>query len=458
MKIQISDKFTFRKLIQFTIPSVLMMIIISVYGVVDGLFVSNFVGKSAFSSLNLIYPFIMIFSAVSFMLGTGGCALVAKLLGENKKKEANEVFSLIICTLIVVAILCATFGVAFIENIAVFLGATPELLQDCVAYGSIMLMALPGFMLQTTFQNFVVVADKPKMGLWLSILSGCSNVLLDYVFIVIFKWGIAGAAAATGLSQILGGVIPLIYFISKKNTSSLRLVKPKWNPRALLQSGANGASEMMTSVSMSLINMLYNFQLMTFIGANGVSAYGIIMYISFVFLGVFIGYTIGVIPIIGYHYGAQNREELQSLLKKSLILVACAAIVLTLLAEVFATQLAFIFVGYDAQLLALSTMALRLYAISYIFSSLNIFSSAFFTALNNGKVSALISFLRTLVFQAIMILVLPYVFGIDGIWVAVVFAELLCLIVTAAMFILNNKRYGYYERVKNTYGKHHHNQ
>ncbi len=444
MNIQISDRFSYSKLIKFTIPSILMMIFTSVYGVVDGMFVSNFVGKSAFSSLNLIMPFIMIFGAFGFMLGTGGCALVAKSLGEGKKDEANEIFSMLIYVMIIVAIIFAALGIAFLEPISIMLGATPQLLADCITYGIIMLIALPGFMLQTSFQTFVVVADKPNMGLILAIISGVTNIFLDYLLIVVFQFGIAGAALATGISQILGAIIPFIYFCSKKNNSNLKLVKFKWNSHALLKSSTNGASEMMTNLSLSLINILYNLQLMKFIGENGVSAYGIIMYVSFIFQGFFIGYTVGASPVISYHYGANNIDELRSLLKKSMVLVIISAVMLTVIAEVFASPLAAIFVGYDAELLAVSVTALRLYSISYLFSSINIFASAFFTALNNGRVSAFISFLRTLVLQAVMILLLPYIFGIDGIWLAVVFAEVLCLIVTAVLFKSNRNFYHYY--------------
>ena len=444
MQIQLSDKFTYSKLIKFTMPSILMMIIISIYGVVDGLFVSNYVGTNAFTSLNLIMPFIMIFGAFGFMLGTGGCALVAKYLGESNGKKANEVFSMLIFVIAMGAMLCTVVGIVFLKPIALLMGATPQLLGDCLTYGTILLLALPGFMLQTSFQTFVVVANKPNMGLILSILSGITNIILDFLFIAIFQWGIAGAAWATAISQVLGAIIPLIYFISKKNNSSLRLVKFKWDGKALLKSCTNGSSEMMTNVSLSLINMLYNIQLMKFLGINGVSAYGIIMYISFIFSGVFIGYTIGVSPIISYHYGANNKVELKSLLKKSIVLMVSSSVILTLIAEIFAPQLSAIFVGYDPKLLSVSITALRLYSISYLFSCINIFASAFFTALNNGKISALISFLRTLVFQAIMILILPYILGIEGIWLAVLFAELLCLAVTIYLFKANNKHYGYY--------------
>ena len=444
MKIQISDTFTYKKLIKFTVPSILMMIITSVYVVVDGLFVSNYVGKEAFSSLNLIMPFIMVFGAFGFMLGTGGCALMAKYIGEGENKRANEVFSLIIYVLLIGAVVCTIFGIVFLEPISILLGATPELLEDCIIYGAILLLALPFFMLQTSFQIFVVVADRPNMGMALSVFSGVTNIVLDYLFIVVFEWGIAGAAWATASSQIVGAIIPLIYFASKKNKSNLKIVKFRWHFKDLLKSCTNGSSEMMTNVSLSLVNMLYNIQLMHFIGSNGVSAYGIIMYISFIFNGVFIGYTIGACPLISYNYGAKNHIELKSLFKKSLILITTVATVLTLIGVIFSREFAWIFVGYDKSLLDLSTKALSLYSISYLFSAINIFASALYTALNNGKISALLSFLRTLVFQAIMIMGLPYIFDIDGIWLAVVFAELMCLVLTIYFFKKANKRYNYY--------------
>ncbi len=444
MGIKISDNFSYAKLIRFTVPSIFMMIVTSIYGVVDGLFVSNFVGKNAFSSLNLIFPFIMIFGAFGFMLGTGGCALVAKNLGEGKNKQANEIFSLIMYVMIIGSVICAAIAIPFLKPISFLLGATPDLVADCITYGTILLMFSPAYMLQAGFQTFAVVANKPSMGLKLALTSGVTNMILDYLFIVSFEWGIAGAAAASGLSQVVGGIIPFFYFLSKKNNSALRLVKFKWNGRALIKSCANGSSEMMTNLSISLISVLYNLQLMRYLGVNGVSAFGVLMYVSFIFVGVFIGYTIGVSPIVSYHYGAKNTMELQSLYKKSLILMLLSSTVLTLIAELFAAPLSAIFVGYDKELLELTITALRLYSLAYIFSSVNIFASAFFTALNNGKVSALISFLRTLVFQAIMVLTLPYILGINGIWLAAFFAEVLCLAVTVVLLKICNKRYQYY--------------
>ena len=446
---QISDNFSYSRLIRFTIPSIFMMIVSSIYGVVDGLFVSNFLGTSAFSSLNIVFPYIIILASFGFMFSTGGCALVAKLQGEGKPKEANEVFTMLIVVIIAISIVFAVISCIFIKPISLWLGATPELLEDCITYGVCSFIALPGFMLQTSFQNFAIVANKPKLGMHLSLLSGMLNIVLDSVFIVVFQWGIAGAALATGVGQVVGGVIPLCYFLNKKNESTLRFVRFKWKMRALLMSCANGSSEMMTNVSVSLVSILYNLQLMAYLGANGVSAYGVIMYVAFIFQAVFIGYTIGVSPIVSYHYGANNNQELQSLVRKSLVLVVISSVALTLVAEVFASQFASIFVSYDPVLLELTTKALRLYSLSYLCVGVNIFMSALFTALNNGIISAGISFLRTLVLQTAFIFIMPSLFGIDGIWLAVVVAEGLCSVVAVVLLIKNNKRYEYFASSSN---------
>lgn len=442
MNIQLSNHFTYRKLLRFTLPSMAMMIVTSIYGVVDGLFISNLVGSNAFAAVNLILPFVMIFGAVGFMFGTGGSALVAKTLGEGDTKKANQIFSMLIYVLIAFGVIFTILGIVFLKPIAILLGATPELLGDCVSYGTFLLLTLTAFMLQTTFQTFFVVAEKPNMGLTISIASGLTNVVLDFLFIFVFRWGVAGAAAATGLSQVVGGIIPFVYFL-RKNDSMLRLTRPVWNGKALLQSCTNGSSEMMTNLSLSLVNMLYNFQLMKLAGVNGVSAYGIIMYVSFIFSGVFIGYAIGSAPIISYHYGASNDSELKSLFKKSLVIIGSCASIMTLIAEILAMPLAKIFVGYDVELLAITCRALRLFSLSFLFSGVNIFASAFFTALNNGLVSAFISFLRSLMFQVMLILWLPVLWGVDGIWLAVVVAELMTLVLTLTLFAVKKKQYHY---------------
>lgn len=442
MKIELSEHFTYKKLIKFTIPTIIMMIFTSIYGVVDGIFVSNFVGSDPFASVNLIMPALMILGTIGFMIGTGGSALVSKTIGEGDKEKANRYFSMLIYLLIIAGLVLTVVGVFLVKPVSILLGANENMLDACVVYGRTLIMFLIPFVLQNCFQSFLIVAERPTFGLIISIVAGVTNMILDFLFMYVFKMGVFGAALATGISQLVGGVIPLIYFISKNN-SSLRIVKTKFDWKAIAQSCVNGSSEMLTNLSMSLVNMLYNMQLMKYVGSNGVVAYGIIMYVGFIFSGTYLGYSIGTAPIIGYHYGAGNKDELKSILKKSLKLIAITSLVMTGLAELSSRLLASVFVSYDIELLDMTTRAIRLFALSYIISGFNIFASSFFTALNNGVISAAISFLRTLLFQIAMIFILPAIFGLDGIWLAVVAAEILALIVSSIFLICNRKRYQY---------------
>ena len=442
MEINLSEHFTYKKLIKFTLPTIIMMIFTSIYGVVDGIFVSNCAGSDAFAAVNLILPAVMILGTIGFMMGTGGSALVSKTIGEGNKEKANRYFSMLIYLLTIIGVILTVVGIFAIQPISKLLGADENMLPDCITYGRTLLIFLVPFCLQNAFQSFLIVAEKPTMGLIVSIISGLSNMFLDFLFIYVLKMGVFGAALATGISQVLGIVVPIIYFISGKN-HVLRFTKTKFELKPIIQACANGSSEMVTNLSMSLVNILFNAQLMKFAGANGVSAYGIIMYVGFIFTGTYMGYSVGISPIIGYHYGAGNKDELKSLLNKSLKLLGIVAIAMTFLAEILAKPLASIFVGYDKELLELTINAIRLYSISYIISWFNIFASSFFTALNNGFISALISFLRTLLFQVVMIFVLPTILKINGIWLSVVVAEVLALIVSIACFVKNRKKYEY---------------
>lgn len=441
MNIQLSEHFTYKKLIQFTIPTIIMMIFTSIYGVVDGLFVSNCVGSDAFAGVNLIMPALMILGAIGFMIGTGGSALVSKTMGEGNKEKANQYFSMLLYVVTIIGFIFTIVGFLVMEPVAKLLGAEGDLIDICVTYGRTLIIALIPFMLQNCFQSFLIVAEKPRMGLAISIITGVLNMILDFLFIYVFKMGVFGAAFATGISQLIGGIVPLIYFIKK--SENLKLVKTKFELKPILQACANGSSEMVTNISMSLVNMLYNLQLMKYAGADGVVAYGIIMYVSFIFSGTYMGYSIGSAPIVGYHYGAENTEELKSLLKKSLKLLTITSVVMTVAAELLAKPLAGIFVSYDANLLDMTTNAIRIFSISYLISGINIFASSFFTALNNGVVSAAISFLRTLLFQIAMIFILPLIWNLNGIWLAVVFAEVLALIVSIIFLVVNRKKYQY---------------
>lgn len=442
MNIQLSDNFTYSKLIKFTMPTIFMMIITSIYGVVDGLFVSNVVGSDAFASVNLIMPVLMICGAIGFMIGTGGGAFVSKTIGEGNKKKANESFSMLIYLLIIVGLIITVLAVIFIRPISIALGAEDKILEGCVAYGKVLMLGIVPFVLQNSFQSFLVVAEKPKMGLAVSIAAGVTNMVLDFLLIYVLDMGISGAAAATVISQTVGGIIPLIYFI-RKNNSPLRLVKARFDFKVIGQSCLNGSSEMFTNLSMSVVNMLYNMQLLKYIGTDGIVAYGVIMYISYIFNGVYMGYSIGTTPIVGYNYGAENKDGIKNLLKKSLIIILMCALILTGLAEMLSGTLSKIFVGYNKELLDLTTKAVRIFSLSFIISGFNVFASSFFTGLNNGIVSGIISFLRTFVFQIIMIFTLPLIFNINGIWMAVIFAEMLALCVSFMFFAKNKTKYEY---------------
>lgn len=442
MKIGLSEHFTYKKLIKFTIPTIIMMIFTSVYGIVDGLFISNIVGRDAFAAINLIYPVLMIMGTAGFMIGTGGSALVSKIMGEGESEKAKQYFSMLIYLIIILGIIFTALGIILVKPVSIALGAEGDILNYCVTYGRILLIALTSFLLQNCFQSFFVVAEKPKMGLMMSIISGVINMILDFILIYILKIGIIGAAITTAISQIVGGIVPIIFFL-RKNDTPLQLVKAKFDRKAIIVSCINGSSEMLTNVSISLVNILYNMQLMKYIGANGVIAYGIILYVGYILISTYIGYSMGSAPIISYNYGAENKEELKNVFKKSIKLIAVISVIMTILIELSAKILAGIFVSYDKELLEMTTNAIRIFSISYLISGFNIYASSFFTALNNGFVSAVISFLRTLIFQTIMILILPLIWGVNGIWIAVAFAEALSIIVSISFLISNRKKYEY---------------
>lgn len=442
MNIQLSDHFNYKRLLRFSLPSIIMMIFTSVYGVVDGFFVSNFVGKTPFAAVNFIMPFLMILGSVGFMFGAGGGALIAKTLGEGNHEKANKYFSLFIYVSIISGIIIMAAALLFLRPIAKLLGAEGAMLDDCVLYGRIILAVLPALVLQYAFQNFFITAEKPQLGLVVSVAAGAANIIGDALFVAVFHWGLAGAAAATALGQVIGGLLPLLYF-ARPNTSLLRLTKTKFHGRALLKACTNGSSELMSNISMSLVSMLYNVQLMKYAGENGVAAYGVLMYVNMIFLATFIGYSNGTAPVVSYHYGAGNHTEVKSLLKKSFMIIGIFSVGMFAIAEVMAVPLSRIFVGYDQALLALTTKAFTIYSFSFLFSGIAIYGSAFFTALNDGLTSALISFLRTLLFQVVAVLLLPVIWGIDGIWISVVAAEIVAAIVTVLFMIGKRKKFHY---------------
>lgn len=445
MKTQISDHFNFKKLIQFTIPSIVMMIFSSIYNVVDGYFVSNYAGKTQFAAVNLIMPFLIMMSVIGFMFGTGGNAIVSKLLGEGKNKKANEVFSMLVYITITVGIVISVAAEIAMPQIAKLLGADKNMLEYCVLYGRIISISATPFMLQVFFQSFMPTAGKPHIGLAITIIAGVTNIILDFLFVGVFKWGIVGAAAATVTGESIGGIVPLVYFISK-NSSSLHLCKTKFDGKILLKTCTNGSSELMTNLSTNIVSIMYNYQLMKYYGENGVAAYGTIMYLNFMFTSLFIGYSIGSAPIVGYNYGAENNKELQNIFKKSLAILFGSSAIITLASVFLAGPIASIYVGYDKGLFDLTVMAFRLFATSYLIVGYNIYASAFFTALNNGLVSAIISFLRTLLFQIVCIFALPLLFGKQAIWLSITVAEAFALVMSAVFIFTQNKKYHYIKK------------
>lgn len=442
MKISLSDHFTYRKLLRFVAPSAVMMMFTSIYGVVDGLFVSNYVGKVPFAAINLVMPFIMILGGIGFMIGTGGSALVSKTLGEGDRKKANRYFTMMIYLSLICGVAASVIGFVFIRPISYLLGATDAMIGECVEYGRMIFLFTTAFMMQNVFQSFLVTAEKPRLGLLATVGAGVTNMALDAWFIVGLGWGVKGAALATGISQTVGGILPLIYFL-RPNSSLLKITRTKLEGRPVFLAVTNGSSELMSNISASVVSMIYNFQLMKFAGEDGVAAYGVLMYVQFVFIALFIGYAIGSAPIVGYHYGAINHSELKNMLKKSIIIMSISGVIMTLLAQALALPIAKVFVGYDEGLFDMTVHAFRVFSFSFILAGINIFASSFFTALNNGAVSAAISFLRTLIFQSTAVIVLPMIWKLDGIWLSITVAEVFALIISVTFLAAKRKKYNY---------------
>ena len=442
-KIQLSDHFTYPRLLRFVLPCIGTMLFTSIYGIVDGLCVSNFVGKTAFAAVNLIMPLPMLLGTIGFMLGTGGSAIVGITLGEGDQKKADRYFTMFLLAALVSVSVLAVLGIVFLRPIAVLLGARGELLDYAVRYGRILMVSLPTVALQNMFQSFFVTAEKPNLGFWFTVGAGCTNMVLDVVMVGLWGWGVEGAAIATFISQLVGGVLPVFYFLNHNNSSRLHLCKTEFHGGVLRDACINGSSELMTNLSMSLVNILYNYQLLRLAGENGVAAYGVIMYAAFLFVAVYVGFAVGSAPIVSFHYGARNHAEVHNLYQKSLRLIAVVSVTMTLASMLIIPFVARVFVGYDPELLELTTRAFRLYALSFLIMGFNVYASSFFTALGDGVTSALISFLRTLVFQIAAVLILPAVLDVDGIWLAVTFAELAALAVSVTMFIRKDSVFHY---------------
>lgn len=442
MRVQLSDHFTYKRLFRFVVPSIFMMVFVSIYGVIDGLFISNFVGKTPFAAVNLIMPVLLILGAIGTMMGSGGSAIISQKLGEGDKKAANAIFSFIVYFTFIIGAVIAVIGEILIPYLAKWVGADENLYDYCVLYGRIILCAMPLFMLQYAFQMLMVTAEKSALGFVITVGAGCTNIVLDALFVVAFRWGVTGAAVATVISYAVGALVPIAYFFSK-NTSLLRLGKPIIDGKVLLKTCTNGSSEFVTNVSTSVVGMVFNWQLLRLAGENGVAAYGVLMYVSYVFIGILYGYAVGVAPVIGYNYGAKNTGELKNIYRKSLLVMGILGVSMTVLAIALASPLAALFVGYDEELFALTKNAIFLYAFSFLFAGFGIFVSSLFTALGNGLISAVVSFLRTLVFQVAAVIILPIFWEITGAWLSMLFAEFLATVVAFIFCIAKKNRYGY---------------
>ncbi len=442
MRIRLSDHFTYKKLLLFTLPSIATMVFTSIYGIIDGFFISNYAGKTAFAAVNFILPFLSIWGGLGLMFGAGGSALIGKTLGEGDYEKANRIFSLITYISLILGGFLTAFCAIFLEPIAIFIGATPEILSDCLHYGRIIAVSLPAFIMQHEFQAFCIVAEKPKLALVISLITGCGNIILDALFVGVFGWGIVGAAIATAISQFSGCIVLLIYF-SRPNESLLRLTKSKMDVRALLKTITNGMSELVSNVSMSVVSMLYNLQLIRYSGEDGVAAYGVLMYVGIIFYAVFIGFSVGMSPIVSYHFGAQDHDELKNLRKKSIRITLLFSLLMLLAGELLSAPFSAMYVGYDSDLFALTCRAFIVFSFSFLFGGMAVFGSAFFTALNDGVTSAVISFLRTMVFQVGAVLLLPLWFGVDGIWFSLVVAEAAAFMITCFSLVIKQKKFYY---------------
>ncbi len=440
--IRLSEHFTFGKLMRFTLPSIIMMVFTSIYSIVDGFFVSNFVGKTAFAAVNFAMPLLMILGCVGFMFGTGGSALISKFLGEGKSEKANETFSFVVYAAAASGTLLAVLGEIFVSPILSLMGAEGELLEQATLYSRIYLIGLPFYVLQFEFQCLFVTAEKPKIGLFVTLASGFANMILDAVLVMVFEWKVAGAAVATVVSMLVGGIIPLFYF-GRKNRSLLKLTGCGFDKSVLFKTCTNGSSEFLSNVSTSLVSMLYNLQLMKYAGEDGVSAYGVLMYVAMIFQAIFIGYSVGAAPVVGYNFGAQNKEELRNVLRRSLVIIGIAAFLMFGAGELLSRPLAMLFVGYDAALMEMTDHAFRIFSFSFLMCGFTIYTSSFFTALNDGLISALVSILRTLVFQVICVIVFPLIWKLDGIWISIVAAEVMAIVFSFVFLKIKRGKYGY---------------
>lgn len=441
MSYTIAKKFNLLSLLKFTVPAIIMMLFMSLYTIVDGIFISRFIGTTALSGLNIVYPFISFIHAVAIMFAAGGSAIIAIKMGEGKNDEARSAFSLIVYTGIFLGICISILGNVFIHEIIRFLGASPVLERYSYDYLKIIISFTPFFILQILFQTFFITAGKPELGLRMTIVSGITNAVLDYIFMKTFGMGMAGAALATVSGYFIIAMFGIVYFLKKRNNLYFVKVKMKWE--IIKDSCINGSSEMVTDISSGVVTFLFNIVMMKYMGEKGVAAITIILYSQFVFIAVYLGFSMGTAPIISYNYGNQNKAQLKRIFKICSKLIMSSSIGVFILSLIFARYIVGFFAPEGTEVYAIAKKGFSLFAIGYLFAGYNIFSSSLFTALSNGKISAIISFMRTLVFIVLGIFFLPMVFKVNGIWLAVPFAEILSILVSMYFIKRERNNYGY---------------
>lgn len=430
-----------KNMLTFTIPTMVRMVFVSMYSIVDGIVVSNFVGSLGLSAINIVYPVLNVCMALAFMLAAGSNAIMGKKMGEGKVYEANSFMSLTVIVNVAAIIVFTAIFLMWDEKIYMMLGSDEELLPYCMEYGRIIVLGGPVWVMQVLFQSYLVTADKPHMGLWLSVAAGVTNIVLDVIFVGAFRMGMAGAAMASVAGMMIGGLVPLTVFFNKK--SLIHFEKPVWEGREFLKALGNGSSEMVSNLASAVTTTLFNLQMMALIGEKGVAAISAILYLQFIFLAVFFGFVSGISPVVSYNYGAGNKTNIHRTFKISMKIVIIFSLSMFALAEVFTGGLVLVFASKDAVLSELMISGFRIIAVSILFSGLNIFASGFFTALNNGRVSALISILRTFVLEAGALILLPEFMGIDGVWWSLPAAEILSAVIAVVMIVKYRKTYGY---------------
>ena len=419
-----------------------MMLFTSMYGVVDGLYLSHFSGKEAFAAITLIIPLPLLIGAWAYMIGAGGSAVIAKAIASDRQKDANEYFSFLVLISVLGSILLAGIGEIFLEPCAKLLGANDEMLPFCMTYGRILIAAVPLYVLQNVFQSFLTVAEHPKIGLAINLVSAFLNMALNFVFIRITNEVVTAVALATVVSQFVGGITPFVFFVRSKSTT-LRFGRPHMPMSLLGPVFANGVSEFVSEIFHPLASVMYNYKLMELTGLNGVAAYGVLMNVGFLFGSVFLGFAVGSAPLFTYKYEREDHDELHSLFIKSTISVVLMGFLLYGVACMIEGPFAAEFFGGDELLITMTEEAFALHSLSYMVMGLAVFASAFFTAIHDSRVSFLISFLRTLLFEVLAILLLPMLFDLNGVWAASLTSEVLTLLVTVGLLISKKEKYQY---------------